>query len=103
MSDLVMPDMTSTNLRPMDHSPDPVAVADRVFKASEYDFGALDGNSALLLEQPRRRGVRIFAARTSSLPDDAVDAIMAWRLGQYLLTGFYDAGIVTDSGMMTEP
>src|SRR5680860_1599581 len=60
------------------------ALAARAFAASDYDFNSLFGGPGLLLERPDRRGVSIVMARTTELPDDAVDALLAWRLGQYL-------------------
>ncbi|HZJ49750.1 MAG TPA: hypothetical protein VFF07_02610 [Actinomycetota bacterium] len=79
------------------------ALAARAFAASDYDFNSLFGGPGLLLERPDRRGVSIVMARTTELPDDAVDALLAWRLGQYLLTGFYDPTVVERLGMLLEP
>ncbi|MDQ3661623.1 MAG: hypothetical protein M3454_11305, partial [Actinomycetota bacterium] len=69
------------------------ALAERAFAASDYDFNSLLGGPGLLLERPDRRGVSIVMARTTELPEDALDALLAWRLGQYLLTGFYDPAV----------
>ena len=79
------------------------ALAERAFAASEYDFNSLCGDPGLLLERSERRGVSIVMARTTELPDDAVDALLAWRLGQYLLTGFYDPAVVDSLRMRREP
>lgn len=79
------------------------ALANRSFAASEYDFNSLLGEQEHLLERPNRRGVAIVMARTTELPDDAIDALLAWRLGQYLLTGFYDPAVVKRLGMLREP
>jgi hypothetical protein len=82
---------------------DPARLADRILKASEYDFCSVPEGRTLMLDRPSRRGVRVLAARTESLPDAAMEAILAWRLGQYVLTGFYDPAIVAATGMMSEP
>jgi hypothetical protein len=46
--------------------------------------------------------VRVLVVPTSGLAEPALDAILAWRLGQYLLTGFYDAHGVQEAGMRGE-
>lgn len=103
MSDSLMPSPVQGGIRPTDPHPDPAVLAERILTRSEYDFGALQGSAALLFDRPRRRGVRVLAARTTALPDEALDAILAWRLGQYVLTGFYDSEIVAAHGMANEP
>ena len=79
------------------------ALAERAFAASNYDFRVLFGIPGLMLERPHRRGVGIVVARTTQLPSAALDAIRAWRLGQYLLTGFYDPAVVAREDMIREP
>jgi hypothetical protein len=103
MSDPLMTSAGRSRTRPATPDADPVVLAERILKGSEYDFGSLQGTTALVLQRPGRRGVRVFAARTTALPDEALDAILAWRLGQYVLTGFYDPRIVVGAGMATEP
>src|SRR5438093_7969115 len=99
VSDSLMPSAAGSRIRPVDPVPDPALLADRILRGSEYDFGSLQGTPTLILDRPRRRGVRVMAARTTALPDEAVDAILAWRLGQYVLTGFYESKIVTEARM----
>jgi hypothetical protein len=77
-------------------------LADRAFRAAEYDFGRLLDTPGALLSRGDRQGVRLLVAPTLALPDAALDAILAWRLGQYLLTGFYDAEVVAGRGMVRE-
>ena len=103
MSDSVASNVTSGALRPSGVAADAAGIADRVFRSGEFDFGSLPGRAGLLLDRPARRGVRVLAARTAGLPDDALGAILAWRLGQYLLTGFCDPEIVASTGMTAEP
>jgi hypothetical protein len=103
MSDSMASNTTSGALSAIGPGAEAASIAERVFRGGEYDFGSLAGRADLLLARPPRRGVRIMAARTTGLPDDALDAILAWRLGQYLLTGFYDPEVVSSSGMTAEP
>jgi hypothetical protein len=84
-------------------APTAAALAERAFGAAGYDFSALFGRPGLMLERPHRRGVGIVVARTTELPPAALDAILAWRLGQYLLTGFYDTAVVAREDMTREP
>ncbi len=81
---------------------DPNQLAERAFRGAEYDFGQLQSLPGALYERPDRGGVRLLIAPTFALPDPALDAILGWRLGQYLLTRFYDAGVVEGRGMMRE-
>lgn len=81
----------------------PSALADRAFGAADLDFNSLFGRPGLLLERPSRRGVGIVVGQTSELPDEVLDAMLSWRLGQYLLTGFYDPAVVNHRGMVREP
>jgi hypothetical protein len=83
--------------------PEPSALADRAFGAADKDFNSLVEGPGLLLNRPSRRGVRIAVGQTTELSDEALDAILAWRLGQYLLTGFYDPAVVDHRGMVREP
>src|SRR5205823_158380 len=76
-------------------------IAAGILRGAEYDFGSLQASPALVLDRPARRGVRVMAAQTSRLPHDVVDALLGWRLGQYVLTGFSDTEIVTELGMST--
>jgi hypothetical protein len=84
-------------------APPTAALVGRAFAASNYDFRVLFGMPDLMLERPHRRGVGIVVARTTELPPAALDATRAWRLGQYLLTGFYDEAVVTRDDMTREP
>jgi hypothetical protein len=103
MADPVMQASQARAIPGMDPSTDPATLAGRILRGSEYDFASLRGGASLLLDRPPRRGVAIIAARTTALPDKALDAILAWRLGQYVLTGFYDPQIVAATGMASEP
>jgi hypothetical protein len=77
-------------------------LADRAFRAAEYDFGRLLDIPGAILSRGDRQGVRLLVAPTAALPDAALDAILGWRLGQYLLTGFYDPDVVAGRGMLRE-
>jgi hypothetical protein len=77
-------------------------LAARAFKAAEYDFGRLLELPGAIFTRGDRGGVRLLIAPTSALPDQALDAILAWRLGQYLLTGFYDPGVVEKDNLVHE-
>jgi hypothetical protein len=77
-------------------------LAERAFRAAEYDFGAMMDLPQALFRRPDRRGVRLLIATTRALPDAALDAILAWRLGQYLLTRFYDAAFVERNELVRE-
>jgi hypothetical protein len=77
-------------------------LAARAFKAAEYDFSRLMDLPQALLQRGDRHGVRLLIAPTFALPDAALDAILSWRLGQYLLTRFYDADVVADQNMVRE-
>ena len=99
----MLPAAVSPPLAPARPEVDPAPLAERILRGSEYDFGSLRGSPTLLLDRPPRRGVAVLAARTTDLPDEGLDAILAWRLGQYVLTGFYDPAIVAAAGMANEP
>lgn len=88
----------------MSTTTDPQAgdLADSILRGVGYDFRALHNRPNLLLDVPDRHGVSLFVAPTHALPDDALDAILRWRLAQYVLTGFYDADVVAASGMTSE-
>ncbi len=77
-------------------------LAVRAFHAAEYDFSRILDLPAALLTRGERGGVRLLIASTTALPDAALDAILAWRLGQYLLTGFYDPDLVAGAEMIRE-
>jgi hypothetical protein len=47
--------------------------------------------------------VRVVVLPTEALPESAIEALLAWRLGQYLLTGFYDPGRIEQLGWRGEP
>jgi len=66
-------------------------LAHQVLDGATFDFGRLLRAANVLVAQPDRHGVRVVVLPTSALPEPALRAILAWRLGQYLLTGFYDA------------
>ncbi len=77
-------------------------LAARAFQAAEYDFSRLLDLPQALLQRADRHGVRLLIAPTFALPDAALDAILSWRLGQYLLTRFYDADVVADQDLVRE-
>jgi hypothetical protein len=81
---------------------DPEQLAARAFRSAEYDFSRLMDLPQSLLRRTDRHGVRLLIAPTFALPDAALDAILSWRLGQYLLTRFYDSDVVADQGMVRE-
>jgi hypothetical protein len=78
-------------------------LAERAFRAAEYDFSRLLTPAGRIETRPERHGLRLAIASTRELPDGALDALLAWRLGQYLLTGFYDPARVQELGMAREP
>lgn len=82
---------------------DALELAERCFRAASFDFGSLADHPGALVSRPFRRGVAIVGLRSEDLPSAALDAILSWRLGQYLLTGFYDPELVAAAGMTREP
>lgn len=83
--------------------PDPVKLSDRCFAGAGYDFSILVGHPKALVSRSHRRGVAVVVLRTQDLPSGALESILAWRLGQYLLTGFYDPAVVQAKGLTAEP
>jgi hypothetical protein len=77
-------------------------LAARAFTAAQYDFSELLDLPDALFTRGDRHGVRLVVAPTRALPVAALDAILAWRLGQYLLTGFYDADLVGEYSLERE-
>jgi hypothetical protein len=77
-------------------------LAARAFRAAEYDFSRLMNLPDALMSRADRHGVRLLIAPTFALPDGALDAILSWRLGQYLLTRFYDPEVVAGEAMVRE-
>lgn len=77
-------------------------LADRAFRAADYDFGPALGVPGTLYTRGDRGGVRLLIAPTSALPDAAIDAVLAWRLGQYLTTGFFDAEAIANADLVRE-
>src|SRR6266851_4258370 len=77
-------------------------LAHLVLRDARYDFGSVQRSSSALVSRPDRHGVRVLVVPTSGLPEPALEAILAWRLGQYLLTGFYDADCVQRAGLQGE-
>jgi hypothetical protein len=80
----------------------PPSALDRALAAASFDYNRIDGRAVEYARSPRR-GIRVLVARTTQLPDDALDAILAWRLAQYLLTGFFDETVVDATSMVREP
>ncbi|HEX3507323.1 MAG TPA: hypothetical protein VHW94_02925 [Candidatus Dormibacteraeota bacterium] len=80
----------------------PDELAARAFRRADYDFSQLMGLPQALMSRPDRHGVRLLIAPTFALPDAALDAILSWRLGQYLLTRFYDSKVVADQDLTRE-
>src|SRR5487761_327771 len=81
---------------------DPDQLAARAFRGAEYDFSRLMDIPEAMLSRGDRHGVRLLIAPTRALPDAALDATLSWRLGQYLLTRFYDADVVAGQGLPRE-
>lgn len=78
-------------------------LAERAFARGDQDFSSLLDVPGALLRSPARHGVRLVVLPTAAIPDSLLDALLAWRLGQYLLTGFYDVGGVEQASMTGEP
>src|SRR5487761_133716 len=81
---------------------DPDQLAARAFRGAEYDFSRLMDIPEAMLSRGDRHGVRLLIAPTFALPDAALDAILSWRLGQYLLTRFYDSKVVAERALTRE-
>jgi hypothetical protein len=79
------------------------ALADRAFAAGDQDFSPLLTSPQALLSRPERHGVRLVVLPTAAIPEAMLDALLAWRLAQYLLTGFYDAEAVAQRRIAGEP
>src|SRR3954453_19069936 len=79
------------------------ALAHEILNSIAYDFGPLCESSSAFTAQPERRGVRVVVLPTDGLPEPAIEALLAWRLGQYLLAGFYDAERTTQLRWRHEP
>ena len=79
------------------------ALAHEILNTAAYDFGPLCQSSSALIARPERRGVRVVVLATDALPEPAIDALLAWRLGQYLLTGFYDPERIMQLRWRREP
>lgn len=77
-------------------------LAAQAFRSAEYDFSRLLDLPDALMRRADRHGVRLLIAPTFALPDAALDAILSWRLGQYLLTRFYDPDVVAAQGLVRE-
>jgi len=78
------------------------ALAARVLRAADAcDFG--DALDHAAFQRPDRHGVRTLIVSTTDLGEDLLGALLAWRLGQYLLTGFYDERAVAELGWTGEP
>jgi hypothetical protein len=67
------------------------ALAHEILDNLACDFGPLCDRSSAFAAMPDRHGVRVVVLPTDELPDQTIEAVLAWRLGQYLLAGFYDA------------
>ncbi len=77
------------------------SLADRVLRSADRDFaGALD---RARLARPDRHGVRTAVLTSEDLGAELLDALLAWRLGQYLITGFYDQSLVEQLRWSGEP
>ena len=77
-------------------------LAARAFAKADFDYTALLESPGALLSRGARHGVRLIVMPTAAMPPQALDALLAWRLGQYLLTGFYDPTAVASLGMEGE-
>src|SRR6266540_474304 len=56
-----------------------------------------------LHHRPDRHGVAVLAAPTTSLPPEALAALLRFRLAQYLDIGFIDRRLAYRQRMLTEP
>src|SRR5215469_1063801 len=81
------------------------ALAERALRGAEYDWERLlrIGSPGVLHAGPLRHGVRCLVVRDRALADAARDALLAWRLGQYLLVNFYDTRSVAGWRQLREP
>jgi len=68
-----------------------------------YDFTPVLNTPGALLNHPSRHGVRLVVLPTPAIPDAAMSALLAWRLDQYMVTGFYDTAAIAQRGMSGEP
>lgn len=79
----------------------PGSLADGLLKKGDRDLSRALGRDSLLVK-PARHGVRVAVVPTTAFSSDELAALLAWRLGQYLLAGFYDDGRVRALGMSGE-
>jgi hypothetical protein len=81
------------------------ALAERALRGAEYDWERLlrIDSSGVLHAGPLRHGVRCLLVRDRAMADAARDALLAWRLAQYLLVNFYDTGRVAGWRELREP
>ncbi len=80
-------------------------LAERALRGAEYEWERLlhiPGEGVIFAGRPRR-GVRCLVVRDEAMPDAARDALLAWRLAQYLLVNFYDTRQVTTWRATREP
>lgn len=74
---------------------------DGLLKDADRDLSRALERGALLAK-PARHGVRVGVVPTTAFNSVELAALLAWRLGQYLLTGFYDEDRVRALGLRGE-
>src|SRR5437763_8447601 len=81
------------------------AQAERALRGAGYEWERLFeiGGAGIVHAGRPRHGVRCLVVRDRALPDAARDALLAWRLAQYLLVNFYDAALVAGWPEPREP
>lgn len=81
------------------------ALAERALRGADYEWERLlqaHGDSLIHAGAPRQ-GIRCLVVRDRALADAARDALLAWRLAQYLLVNFYDTARVAGWRELREP
>src|SRR2546421_3660968 len=66
------------------------------------DLEAVSDDEALY-RLPDRHGVHVVALRTTSLRESQLIGLLKFRMAQYLLTGFFDPGVVYRRRLAYEP
>jgi hypothetical protein len=81
------------------------ALAERALRGADYEWDRLfeTRGDGVIHAGPPRHGIRCLVVRDRALPDAARDALLAWRLAQYLLVNFYDTALVAGWRVPREP
>ena len=80
-------------------------LAERALRGAQYDWEGTTGRGGegVIAAGQLRHGIRCLVVRDDALTDAARDALLAWRLAQYLLVNFYDTRLVAGWVPLREP